>query len=232
MNARATAALGDDWPPLTVAQQCHESDAGKVCRPDASMLAMHRARNDQMETFSALLAICAGNSPVTGEFPHKGQRRGALMFSLIWINGWVNTREAGDLRRHHAHYDVTVMKCRAHLKMDPGDHTLVRVSAWYFDWYMAPDKKDLNYPQTFSNAHLLNVFWWKFQWSFFPSSSVDQVCVCLVISNKEAIIFYLHQWPTSQMHLHVKCFKVHLSRNQYIYINIIISTDTNSENKQ
>ena len=24
---------------------------------------------DQMETFSALLAICAGNSPVAGEFP-------------------------------------------------------------------------------------------------------------------------------------------------------------------
>ena len=64
-----------------------------------------------METFSALLAICAGNSPVTGEFPHKGQWRGALMYSLIcvWINGWVNNREAGDLRRHRAHYDVTIM---------------------------------------------------------------------------------------------------------------------------
>ena len=33
------------------------------------------------------------------------------MFSLIWawINGWVNNREAGDLRRYRAHYDVTVM---------------------------------------------------------------------------------------------------------------------------
>ena len=33
------------------------------------------------------------------------------MFSLFcaWINGWVNTREAGDLRRHQAHYDVIVM---------------------------------------------------------------------------------------------------------------------------
>ena len=64
-----------------------------------------------MEIFSALLAICAGNSPVTGEFPHKGQWRGALMFSLICtsINGWVNNREAVDLRRHRAHYDVTVI---------------------------------------------------------------------------------------------------------------------------
>ena len=62
-----------------------------------------------METFSALLAIWAGNSPVNS--PHKIQWRGALMFSLIcaWIRGWVNDREAGDLRRHRAHYDVTVM---------------------------------------------------------------------------------------------------------------------------
>ena len=43
--------------------------------------------------------------------PHKGQWRGALMVSLImaWRNGWVYTGEAGDLRRHLSHYDVTVM---------------------------------------------------------------------------------------------------------------------------
>ena len=48
-------------------------------------------------------------SPVNS--PHKGQWCLALMFSLIWawINGWVNNREAGDLRRHRAHYEVTVM---------------------------------------------------------------------------------------------------------------------------
>ena len=43
--------------------------------------------------------------------PHKGQWRGALMFSLIWawINDWINNRYAGDLRRHRPQYDVTVM---------------------------------------------------------------------------------------------------------------------------
>ena len=42
---------------------------------------------------------------------HKGQWRRALMFSLIcaWINDWVNNREAGDLRRHRAHYDAILM---------------------------------------------------------------------------------------------------------------------------
>ena len=54
-----------------------------------------------METFSALLAICTGNV----NSPYKGQWRRTLMFSLIcaWINGLVNNRKAGDLRRHRAH---------------------------------------------------------------------------------------------------------------------------------
>ena len=48
--------------------------------------------------------------------PHKGQWRGALTFSLIcaWVNGWVNTREAGDLRCHRAGYDVTVISLTRH----------------------------------------------------------------------------------------------------------------------
>ena len=48
-------------------------------------------------------------SPVNS--PQKGQWRGVLMFSLIcvWINGWVNNRDAGDFIRHRVHYDVIVM---------------------------------------------------------------------------------------------------------------------------
>ena len=51
-------------------------------------------------------------SPLTS--PHKGQWHGPLTFSLIcvWINDWVNNREAGDLRRYRTHYDVTVMHDR------------------------------------------------------------------------------------------------------------------------
>ena len=60
------------------------------------------------ETFSALQAICAGNSPVTGEFTgHRWIPRISLICGRI--NGWVNNRESGDLRRHRAHYDVIVM---------------------------------------------------------------------------------------------------------------------------
>ena len=48
-------------------------------------------------------------SPVNS--PHKGQWRGALMFSVshAWINGWINNREAGDLRRYRTHCDVILM---------------------------------------------------------------------------------------------------------------------------
>ena len=65
----------------------------------------------QMETFSALLAICAGNSPVPGEFLAQRPVTRSFDVSLIcvWINGWVNNRDAGDLRRYRAHYDVTAV---------------------------------------------------------------------------------------------------------------------------
>ena len=67
----------------------------------------------QMETFSALLALCAGNSPVSGEFPAQRPvtRSFDVFFDRRQLNGWVNTREAGDLRRYRAHYDVMVMLC-------------------------------------------------------------------------------------------------------------------------
>ena len=63
-----------------------------------------------METSSALLALCAGNSLVTGEFPAQGPV--ARSFDVYFdprLNKRLSNCEAGDLRRHHAQYDVTVM---------------------------------------------------------------------------------------------------------------------------
>ena len=83
----------------------------------------------QMETVSALLALCAGNHQSPVNSPHKGQWHGVLMFSLIcaWINGWVNNREAGDLRRHRTHYDVTVMSKRRELSVSQPSMSLVTI---------------------------------------------------------------------------------------------------------
>ena len=61
-----------------------------------------------METF---VAICAGNSAVPGEFPAQRPvtRSFDVFFDLRLNDDWVNNREAGDLRRYRAHYDVIVM---------------------------------------------------------------------------------------------------------------------------
>ena len=64
-----------------------------------------------METFSAILAICAGNSPVIAEYPaQRPVKRSFDVFLDLRLNKRLsNNRDAGDLRRHRAHYDVTVM---------------------------------------------------------------------------------------------------------------------------
>ena len=61
--------------------------------------------------FSALLAICAGNSPVPGEFPAPPAVRSFDVFLDPRRNkrGSENNRVAGDLRRYRARFDVIVM---------------------------------------------------------------------------------------------------------------------------
>ena len=67
----------------------------------------------QMDTFSALLAICVRNSSVTGQFSAKRPVRRSFgdFFICAWINDWENNRGAGELRRNRPHCNVTVMKC-------------------------------------------------------------------------------------------------------------------------
>ena len=72
----------------------------------------------QMGTSSALLALCVGNSPVTGEFPW--QRPVTWSFDAFFdlrLNKRSNNQDAGDLRRHRAHYDLTVMHISSVIKI-------------------------------------------------------------------------------------------------------------------
>ena len=90
--------------------------------------------------------------------PHKCQWCGALMFSLIcaWLNGWVNYREAGDLRRHHVYYDVIVMvsenvcvKVCVCVKEREIEITRLRELKW-LNWWMRPwvSPFQINFPNT------------------------------------------------------------------------------------
>ena len=90
--------------------ECATRDRGIIWTPWRLMSSLH---DDviKWKHFSRYWPFVWGipRSPVNS--PHKGQWRGALMFSLIcvWINSWINNRKAGDLRRYQAHYDVIVM---------------------------------------------------------------------------------------------------------------------------
>ena len=62
-------------------------------------------------------ALCAGNSPVTGEFP--SQRPVTWSFDVFFdlrLNKRLikHSKDASDLRRHCPHYDVTVMLIHTH----------------------------------------------------------------------------------------------------------------------
>ena len=106
---------------------------------------------NQVKTFPRYWPFVRGihRSPVN--FPHIGQWRGALMFSLFcaWINGGVNNLDAGDLWRQCANYDVIVMftpiagKCRyIHI-----------ISSWYETLRCHSWKS--SYPQTSNISHTL-----------------------------------------------------------------------------
>ena len=88
-----------------------------------------------METFPLYWPFVWGVHRSPGASPHKGRWRGALMFSLICtrINGWVNNGEAGDLRRHLVHYNVTVMhsaSASAYLRQYNPSYDLWDVELW------------------------------------------------------------------------------------------------------
>ena len=74
----------------------------------------------QMETFSALLALCEGNLPVTGEFP--SQKPVTRSFDVFFYMRWYKRLSKPlrrHLRRHRAHYGVTVMKHTFMMYMHP-----------------------------------------------------------------------------------------------------------------
>ena len=102
-------------------------------------------------------------SPVNS--PHKGQWRGALMFSLICVRN--NNREAGDLRRQRGHYDVIVMVHIIHIHMHI--HIHIHWSGWDTFWLIEIRSRQ---DRLFSNRKrvLLSVHGWYFV-CYFPQQS-------------------------------------------------------------
>ena len=93
-----------------------------------------------METFSALLAICAGNSPVPGEFPaQRPVTRNFDVFFDLRLNKRLSKQSWGwYLRRYHAHYDVTIMGIYC---IAPAPHVSIS-GCLKSGVYLAPDHHD------------------------------------------------------------------------------------------
>ena len=111
-------------------------------------------------------------SPVNSA--HKGQWRLALMLSLIWawLNGWVNNGGAGDLRRHRAHYDVTVM-----------DQRVLRGASFIFF--------NITVTVTWASRRLKSPANWLFINSLFKLSTKDTAQFCIT----DSLVMRIHWWP-------------------------------------
>ena len=94
----------------------------KLELPDISKTTIPSAFHDDVinwKHFQRYWPVVRGIHRWPVNYPHKGQWRGVLMFSLICasINGWVNNREAGDLRRYRTHNDVIVMFLKENVRI-------------------------------------------------------------------------------------------------------------------
>ena len=103
-------------------------------------------------------------SPVN--YPHKGHWREAWMFSLICarINASVNNLEAGDLRRHHAHYDVSVMSRAIKVHYCPPQFPKIRTPLtrnWKHEWLARTLDMRFRYIDSkYSSITEVNVWCW------------------------------------------------------------------------
>ena len=115
------------WQLVDISSQiitcCRDESMLSCCKICNHTFQIHVRKNwdqsNQMKKLANEISFCV-TGHLCGEFTGhrwiprtKSQWRRALVFSLIcaWMNGWLNNREAGDLRRHRAHYEVTVIIC-------------------------------------------------------------------------------------------------------------------------
>ena len=126
--------------------------------------------------------------------PHKGHWCGALIFFICArTNGWSNNQDAGDLRSHRIHYDVTLMWAWAGI---PSDEFEIKEKIYYPVSYLASYIWRVVWP-CISNLHwymifpgntlrlsLLSIHW--------PKKSNLKLPELYIVSHKASIVAPFH----------------------------------------
>ena len=100
MNTQPSVPAIETWP------RCLRYRDNEWCEPLLGMNLANAWWRHQMEILSTLLALCVGNSPVTGGFP--SQRPVTRSFDVLF-DVRLDKRFSKQLRRHRTHYDAIVM---------------------------------------------------------------------------------------------------------------------------
>ena len=123
-----TNEMGDQWAPIMYWGTNELGDQWEGDQWDGGPMRWGTSERIPAYALQFLLALCVGNSSVTGEFP--SQRPDAELCCSLWCNwanSWVNNLDAGDFRHHCAHYDVTIMFA---VNCYFGDITNKSISKW------------------------------------------------------------------------------------------------------
>ena len=83
----------------------------------------------QMETFSALMALCVGNSPVTGEFPsQRPVTRSVGVFFDLHLNKWLSKQSKRRWLETHSHSSWHNCNVRRHF-LEPTEWPRIEVDS-------------------------------------------------------------------------------------------------------
>ena len=113
----------------------------------------------QMETFSALLAICAGNSPISGEFPtQRPVTRSFDVFFDLCLNKRLSKQSRGwwfeTLSRPLSRHCNEVMMYFESMQSD----------TWFLYWKDQDQEFQLTETSSWWNCHCFGISIWLFQW--------------------------------------------------------------------
>ena len=157
------------------------------------------------------------------------------MFSMMsaWTSIWANNRDAGDLRRHHAHYGVTVMVKNIEIKHFIGEIAsrvvVCDCVAAIFQGRLLNSSwtSDVIWPQrSGSTSHYLNeaITWTNVDWSSVKSSGI----------HVGAISLDKPQPPNTEIRLKITYLKFHLNfpRGQWVGVFFATAFSTCSQSRR